>query len=385
MKKTQLLKLTKVSLLSIGLFLTSCSNDENNEIPEEVGTEVKLVQKYFGDQLVMVTEGENGTWIADDMQFFKEQLSDNPVSSELEKAPDAVNTDKLALASYAVKWSNSTVVYRWGSLNSRLRSETKKAMNEWSSKTNIRFKERTNEATYVTIQETTRTCDGCGFATIGSRGSSGTLNLGKNASAALIAHEFGHTLGFLHEQTRPDRDDYVKVLFENIQQGKEGNFRKTNSALRTTKKFDMKSIMMYHPYAFTNKRGVPTIVDINTGKAYTGAQRTISPLDIEGTNKVYPRKTVDPNPDICRNVAEWVSGKTYNVGDRVTYRGSLYEADFNKWNRIGSCGQTEITDPCAGVASFQNGKSYATGEQVRYNGYVYTKLSRGWKQEGKCN
>ena len=37
-------------------------------------------------------------------------------------------------------------------------------------------------------------------------------------------HEIGHALMMSHEQKRPDRDDYLSVLWDNIKPGKEHNF-----------------------------------------------------------------------------------------------------------------------------------------------------------------
>ena len=34
-----------------------------------------------------------------------------------------------------------------------------------------------------------------------------------------LIHELGHTLGFFHEHSRPDRDDYVKVAFDLVRPG----------------------------------------------------------------------------------------------------------------------------------------------------------------------
>jgi len=38
-----------------------------------------------------------------------------------------------------------------------------------------------------------------------------------------VEHELMHVLGFSHEHTHPDRDDYITIIPENVQTG-ESNF-----------------------------------------------------------------------------------------------------------------------------------------------------------------
>lgn len=46
------------------------------------------------------------------------------------------------------------------------------------------------------------------------------ISIGKNCDKfGIVVHELGHVIGFWHEHTRPDRDEHVSIIRENIQPG----------------------------------------------------------------------------------------------------------------------------------------------------------------------
>ncbi|KAG7159384.1 Tolloid-like protein 1-like [Homarus americanus] len=59
----------------------------------------------------------------------------------------------------------------------------------------------------------------CSF--VGKRGNGPqALSIGKNCDKfGIVVHELGHVVGFWHEHTRPDRDNHVVIIRENIQTG----------------------------------------------------------------------------------------------------------------------------------------------------------------------
>ena len=59
----------------------------------------------------------------------------------------------------------------------------------------------------------------CSF--VGKRGNGPqAISIGKNCDKfGIVVHELGHAVGFWHEHTRPDRDAWVKIIKENIQEG----------------------------------------------------------------------------------------------------------------------------------------------------------------------
>ncbi|CAL8110684.1 unnamed protein product [Orchesella dallaii] len=70
-----------------------------------------------------------------------------------------------------------------------------------------------------------------------------------------------HALGFHHEHGRPDRDDYIDILWQNVIPGMEHAFQKYswNEVTAFGVAYNTKSIMHYDNYAFSNE-GQPTIL-----------------------------------------------------------------------------------------------------------------------------
>ncbi|XP_008404359.1 low choriolytic enzyme-like [Poecilia reticulata] len=100
-----------------------------------------------------------------------------------------------------------------------------------------------------------------------------------------VQHEVLHALGFHHEQSRSDRDKYVWIRFQNIEEGAENQFKKVATHNLGTP-YDFFSVMQYEKYAFS-KNKKPTIVakfdpNFDWGRAYQ-----MSANDIDRVNRLY--------------------------------------------------------------------------------------------------
>ncbi|KAK3889784.1 hypothetical protein Pcinc_006345 [Petrolisthes cinctipes] len=81
----------------------------------------------------------------------------------------------------------------------------------------------------------------------------------------IVAHEIGHAIGFYHEQSRSDRDNYVVIHFNNIYPSTRNNFAKANTI--NIVPYDYESVMHYSSKAFSFN-GFPTITTIDPSKNY---------------------------------------------------------------------------------------------------------------------
>ncbi len=73
-----------------------------------------------------------------------------------------------------------------------------------------------------------------------------------------ITHEIMHALGFIHEHSRPDRDQFIKVNWDKIEEDKQSQFETAPPAMarpQAGRPFDYQSVMIYGPTDFAKIRG----------------------------------------------------------------------------------------------------------------------------------
>jgi len=184
------------------------------------------------------------------------------------------------------RWPNAVVPYvvegsvrgAWGVI--------KKAISDYHANTCIRFKPRTNENTYVSFYR------GAGCSSpVGYRyGRVNRISLATGCwYKGIVMHEIGHTLGFYHEQSRPDRDRYVQIIWNNIDRKMSFNFNKqpSNNIDSLGTPYDYGSMMHYGSTAFgIGRRQTIRTIDPKAQRLI-GQRNGFSQIDIKQLKLMY--------------------------------------------------------------------------------------------------
>uniref|UniRef100_A0A672PN95 Metalloendopeptidase n=1 Tax=Sinocyclocheilus grahami TaxID=75366 RepID=A0A672PN95_SINGR len=146
----------------------------------------------------------------------------------------------------------------------------------------VRFVPRTHQRDYLDIQPKT----GC-WSYLGARGGRQSISLQtpECTGSGVTIHELMHALGFVHEQSRADRDKYVTIMWSNIWKDRLRNFEKFKTNNLNTP-YDYGSIMHFGKYAFSQD-GEPTIVPKRNWNVKFGQRFGPSDLDIMKINRMY--------------------------------------------------------------------------------------------------
>lgn len=104
-----------------------------------------------------------------------------------------------------------------------------------------------------------------------------------------------HALGFWHEHSRPDRDDYITIQWDNIVAGAEDNFEKAAAVAVNSlgSPYDFNSIMHYTSNGFSIDSNLDTIVEKEPLESWEkmGQRMRLSVNDINQLRLLYQCKS----------------------------------------------------------------------------------------------
>jgi hypothetical protein len=213
--------------------------------------------------------------------------------------------------------------------SSKARNAIQKAIDDYHKYTCLRFiPRRNNERAYIYF----RTGGGCS-SPVGMTGRQNTVTLASGCwSRSTVIHEIGHSIGLHHEQSRPDRDSYIKVHWENIPSNIQYNFHKQSTDRVDSRGtvYDYRSVMHYGKTAFGSGKITMEAVDPYF-KDLIGVGAGFSDVDVEQINKMYrcPKyngvvEVVKQTPD-CHDSSSYCEMQVWDYGcSRMSYRCPFY-------------------------------------------------------------
>ncbi|XP_067667478.1 zinc metalloproteinase dpy-31-like [Haliotis asinina] len=224
-----------------------------------------------------------------DVDDLEKEIKEDPSLLDLNGPTSAVHRVKRKVkASPSSKWS-TTVPYIITSDFDSYESDKQAILDgiqHWEDETCLDF---VSDGPYVGPHLRFIRDSGC-KSRVGKRPLGQDISIGEGCGTkGIVAHEIAHSLGFWHEQARPDRDTYVNIHSENIISGNINNFigKSWEEALTLGVPYDYSSLMHYRTKSFS-ANGQETITSKEPDMDRTlGSRYRLSFFDVKLANYMY--------------------------------------------------------------------------------------------------
>ncbi|XP_059196309.1 meprin A subunit beta-like isoform X2 [Centropristis striata] len=258
-------------------------------------------------------------------------MSDPNAAAEMDEVPkeDDEKTSTInSVKGDEYRWPTTIPYYLEDDLDINAKGVILKAFDQYRLKTCIDFTPWKGEENYISV---------CSSSVGLQRTGKQQLSIGENCdNLGTVEHEFLHALGFWHEHSRADRDDYVNIMWDRIKDGKETNFVKHNgipsSALSYP--YDYGSVMHYRKTTFKIGSDPTIVTKIPHFTDLIGQRMGFSASDLTRLNRLYKCTQFSNFVESCDFEAENICGMIQGPGN----------AKWEKHSSVSGGPQTDFSD-----------------------------------------
>ncbi|XP_042187659.1 meprin A subunit beta-like [Callorhinchus milii] len=230
-------------------------------------------------------------------------------------------------------WPKTIPYYMENNLELGIKGLIMKAFEQYRLKTCIDFKPWAGERNYISFQDS----DGC-WSFIGNQ-QRGKQNVSLQLSCneiGIVEHEILHFLGMIHEQSRDDRDDYITVIWDQIQTDKVHNFNKFSATLmsKLNVPYDYMSVMHYGGTAYSKDNNLTILTKIPEFNMLIGQRMELSDQDVQKVNQLYN----------CTSSLTFLDSCDFEEPNICSMR----ETNYNKGNKCNGFGNFMYFDTSTG-------------------------------------
>ncbi|CAG5136844.1 unnamed protein product, partial [Candidula unifasciata] len=241
-----------------------------------------------------------------DMYLDKQQFLSlyQPPNPDEDYKGSGIRTKRKAARNTRWRWTNAELPYLFakGHFDKKEEYLIRRAMTEWERYTCMRFRPAVK-----TDRNSVRFQNGVGCnSQLGMVGGVQSLNLQAPGCRykGLYLHEIGHALGLVHEHQLPDRDDYIRILYENVDPVMRIWFNKYTSkeVNQMNVKYEYSSVMHYGITAFSHDGKSQTISahdkskEASIGRVYL---KELAYTDVHIVNLMYNCSSHCSNQNEC--------------------------------------------------------------------------------------